>query len=88
MPLPIPAESKDELQNESDSDDEEYIQNETQEEIIESETEEEIIESDTDNEQVNGNQMPPRARDNAEVKWGKKNGTFRMNQLQQKKSLN
>ena len=36
-PLPIPAESEDDLQNESDSDDEEYIQNETVEEIIESE---------------------------------------------------
>ena len=45
-PLPIPAESEDDLQNESDSDDEEYIQNETVEEIIESETVEEIIESE------------------------------------------
>ena len=52
-----------------------------QKEIIESETEEEIIESDTGNEQVNGNQILPRAQDNAEEKWGKKNGTFRMNQL-------
>ena len=80
-PLPIPAESEDELQNKSDSDDEEYIQSETEKEIIESETEEEIIESDTGNEQVNGNQILPRAQDNAEEKWGEKNGTFRMNQL-------
>ena len=36
-PLPIPAESEDDLQNESDSDDEEYIQSGTVEEIIESE---------------------------------------------------
>ena len=63
MPLPIPAESEDELQNESDSVDEEYIQ---------SETEEEIIQSKIDSEQMNGNQIPPRARDNAEVKWGKR----------------
>ena len=40
-PLPIPRESEDELQNESDSGDEEHIP---------SETEEEIIESNTDNE--------------------------------------
>ena len=90
-PLPIPAQSEDELQNDSDNDDEEYIpseteekiiENETEEEIIDSEIEEEIIESDIDNEQVNGNQIPPRARDNAEVKWGKrKNRTFQMNQL-------
>ena len=80
-PWPIPTESGDELQNESDSDDEEYILSETEEEIIECETEEEIIgseteeviiESDRDNEQVNGNQIPSRARDNAEVKWGKR----------------
>ena len=71
-PLPIPAESEDVLQNKSDSDDEEYIQSETEKEIIESETEEEIIESDTGNEQVNGNQILPRAQDNAEEKWGKK----------------
>ena len=36
-PLPIPAESEDDLQNESDSDDEECIQSGTVEEIIESE---------------------------------------------------
>ena len=71
-PLTIPAESEDELQNENDSDDEEYIQSETEEEIIESETEEEIIESDTGNEQVNGNQILPRAQDNAEEKWGER----------------
>ena len=43
-----------------------------QKEIIESETEEEIIESDTGNEQVNGNQILPRAQDNAEEKWGER----------------
>ena len=43
----------------------------SEEEIIDSENEEEIIDSDTDNEQVNGHQILPRARDNAEVKWGK-----------------
>ena len=63
MPLPIPEESDDELQNERDSDDGEYIL---------SETEEEIIAIDTDNEQVNGNQTAPRARDNTEVEWGKR----------------
>ena len=69
--LPIPAESEDELQNESDSDERDYIPSETEEELIESETEEEIIAIDTDNEQVNENQIAPRIRDNAEVKWGK-----------------
>ena len=71
-PLPIPAESEDELQNESESDDEEQIPRETEEEINEIETEKETIESDTDNEQVNGNQIPPRARDNSKVKCGKR----------------
>ena len=64
MPLPIPEESDDELQNERESDDGEYIL---------SETEEEIIAIDTDNEQVNGNQTAPRARDNTDVVLGKRN---------------
>ena len=40
----------------------------SEQEIIESETDLEIIENDADNEQANENQIPPRARDNTEVK--------------------
>ena len=89
-PLPIPAESADDLQNENDSDDEEYIQSEKVEEIIESETVEEIIESELRRKSLKVIQTMSRWMGTKHLqgletmqKWNgvKNNGTSQMNQL-------